>query len=65
MRQVGSVVYFLTVFSSIFKKLPIIIHPLVKEEKSFEGFSIFSSSTHLVHPSRMVLVEGYPRNIHV
>ena len=41
MRQVGSVVYFLTIFSSIFKKLPITIHLLVKEEKLFEGFSIF------------------------
>ena len=54
MRQVGSVVYFLTVFSSIFKKLPIKIHPLVKEEKSFEGFSIFSSGSHLVPPSGTV-----------
>ena len=41
LRLVGSVVYFLTVFSLIFKKLPITIHPLVKKEKSFEGFSIF------------------------
>ena len=47
-------VYFLTIFSSIFKKLPITIHPLVKEEKPFEGFSSFSSGSHLVHPSGMV-----------
>ena len=53
MRQVGSVVYFLTVFSSVFKKLPITIHPLVKE-KLFEGFSIFSSGSHFVHLSGTV-----------
>ena len=60
-------VYFLTVFYSIFVQLPITIHPLVKE-KSFEGFSIFSSGSHLVHLSRTVctmLVEGHPRNIPV
>ena len=30
------------------------IHSLVKEEKSFRGFSIFSSGGHLVHPSGTV-----------
>ena len=44
------------------------IHPLVKAEKSFKGFSIFSSGGHFVQWSGMVLVilvEGYPRNIPV
>ena len=39
------------------------IHPLVKEEKSFKGFSIFRSGCHLVQRSKRVwaiLVEGLP-----
>ena len=44
------------------------IHVLVKEEKSFNCFSIFSSGGHLVQQSGTVsaiLVEGYPRNLPV
>ena len=44
------------------------IHPLVKENTSFKGFSIFSSGGHLVQRSEMVcaiLVVGYPSNIPV
>ena len=44
------------------------IHLLVQEEKSFEGFSIFSSGGHLVQRSGTVwaiLVEGHPRNLPV
>ena len=43
------------------------IYALVKE-KSFKGFSIFSSGSHLVPRSGIVLailVEGHPRNIPV
>ena len=54
LRQVGSLVYFLTVFSSIFKKLPITIHPLVNGEKTFKGFSIFSSGCYFVNPSETI-----------
>ena len=42
------------------------IHPLVKEKKSFKGFSIFSSGDHLVQQSETVCaipVEDHPRNI--
>ena len=42
------------------------IWPLVKEEKSFKGFSILSSGSHLVHPSGTgwaIFVEGHWRNI--
>ena len=42
------------------------INPLVPEKKSFKGFSVFSSSSHLVQRSgtvRAILVEGHPRNI--
>ena len=41
---------------------------LVKEEKSFKGFSIFSSGAHLVQWSktvRAVLVDSHLRNIPV
>ena len=41
------------------------IRPLVKE-KSFKGFSILSSGSHLVHPSRTgwaIFAEGHRRNI--
>ena len=41
------------------------IHPLVKE-KSFKGFSIFSSGGHLIQRRGTVLailVEGHPRNL--
>ena len=44
------------------------IHPLVKEKKSFKGFSIFSSGGHLVQQSKTVcaiLVDGHLRNIPV
>ena len=44
------------------------IDELVKEKKSFKGFSIFSSGGHLVQQSGTVLailVEGHPRNIPV
>ena len=40
------------------------IHALAKE-KSFEGFSIFSSGGHLVQWRRIVLVESYPRDFPV
>ena len=42
--------------------------PVALEEMSFEAFSIFSSSGHLVQPSgtiSAILVEGTPRNIPV
>ena len=39
--------------------MPITIHPLVKEEKSFEGFSTFSSGSHLVHPSRTAMLVDF------
>ena len=48
--------------------MPITIHPLVKQEKSFEGFSTFSSGSHLVHLSgrfEQFWLEGHPRIIHV
>ena len=44
------------------------IDALVKGEKSFKGFSIFSSGGHLVQQSgtdRAILVERMPRNISV
>ena len=44
------------------------IHALAKEEKLFEGFSIFSSGGNLVQWGRTVLailVESYPRNLPV
>ena len=44
------------------------IHALVKEKKSFKGFSIFSSGSHLVQPSGTVwaiLVDSHLRNIPV
>ena len=44
------------------------IYPLVKEKKSFKGFSIFSSDGHLIQRSETncgILVEGHPKNIPV
>ena len=44
------------------------MHALAKEEKSFEGFSIFSCGGHLVQWHRtvsVILVESYPRNLPV
>ena len=57
-----------TVTQGIFLYNNFKIHLLVKAEKSFRGFTIFSSSGHFVQWRRTVqaiLVEGHPKNIPV
>ena len=49
-------------------KRRLLLSKLLTDKKTFKGFSIFSSGSHLIHPSRMVwaiLVEGHPKNIPV